>query len=87
MNILTGKVVTAESIGETSLAGDTNGAGSGSAPDAGSGTSAAWTQPDTDAADTETEEPSEFGTANGTSNAETQQNEADATDDIWNVEG
>lgn len=97
LNILTGKVVTAESIGETSQAGDTNGAGSGSAPDAGSGTSAASAQPDTDAdsselpdleaADTETEEPSEFGAANGTSDAKTQQNEADMTDDIWNAEG
>lgn len=98
LNILTGKVVTAESIGETSQSADGNGAGSGSAPDAGSGTGFGAAQPSTDAgvdselpdldtADTNTGAASESDNANGTSNAETQQNGADTADDIWNAEG
>ena len=98
LNILTGKVVTAESIGETGQLVDGNGAGSGSAPDAGSGTGFGASQPSTeadadselpdlDAADTNTGTASESDTANGTSNAETQQNGADTADDIWNAEG
>ena len=98
LNILTGKVVTAESIGETSQSADGNGAGSGSAPDAGSGTGFGAAQPSTDAdvdselpdldaADTNTGVASESDSTNGTSNAKTRQNGADTADDIWNAEG
>ncbi len=92
LNILTGKVVTAESIGETSQSGDGNAAGSGSAPDAGSGTSAAWTQPDTGTdseqpVSDETDADTENQTDSGTSDPASQQNETNTVDTVWNAEG
>lgn len=88
LNILTGEVVTAESLGETGQLDDGSGAGSGSAPDAGSGTVQADSElPDLDAADTDTAEPVDSNTTDSTFDAGTQQNETDSSDAVWNAEG
>lgn len=86
LNIMTGEVVTAESIGETSQTGDEAEAGSGSAADAGSGTGVTANDADADDALPDLEMP-EDGTEQSTSNAATQQNATDAAADIWDAEG
>lgn len=98
LNILTGKVVAADSIGETSATGESNEAGSGSAPDAGSGTQADAAQPDSafdadselpdlDEAGTDTEDSADSDATDGISNAGTQQNGTDSSDAVWDAEG
>ena len=86
LNIMTGEVVTAESIGETRQTGDEAEAGSGSAADAGSGTGVTANDADADDALPDLEMP-EDGTEQSTSNAATQQNATDAAADIWDAEG
>lgn len=86
LNIMTGEVATAESIGETSQTGDEAEAGSGSAADAGSGTGVTANDADADDALPDLEMP-EDGTEQSTSNAATQQNATDAAADIWDAEG
>ena len=86
LNIMTGEVVTAESIGETSQTGDGTEAGSGSAAEAGSGTGDTANDVDADDALPDLELP-EDSTEQSTSNAATQQNATDAAADIWDAEG